>query len=492
MNPRDNSQQARQLGGAHQQHMQARPEGYDQAHLVKMPGLTQQPMKPTDKGKEIEVQNDLEDLNFHLEGPDGKDYSHLLGSGLRFEELGLPQDIVQALYRVNYKMPSNVQANVIPILMKEKHVNLVCQSQTGTGKTAAFVIGMLARVDVTQNCPQALCIAPTRELARQIISYTNDLAAENYSLETALAVPGPEFLRQKCNAHIIIGTPGTVVMAIQRKIIDPSNIKILVLDEADALLDQGDLSTQSLRLKRLVGPSAQVLMFSATFSDRVLEFSHDFCPNAAKLTLRKNELTLGNIKQIYMDCRDENQKYEVLVSLYHTMTIASSIIFVKRRNVADEIARRMKADGHVVHVLHSALDTTAERDNIIDQFRQGRIKVLITTNLLARGIDITTTSMVINYDLPRTVGNAPDYTTYLHRIGRTGRYGRAGVSISFVHDKDSWDELKDIQKYFGAPIHHVPADDIEVVEELIQKIIKSNQAYSQEAIHDLAKSRHAK
>jgi ATP-dependent RNA helicase DDX19/DBP5 len=226
-----------------------------------------------------------------------------------------PKDIIHALYRVNYKAPSHVQATVLPLLMQHTNINLVCQSQTGTGKTAAFVIAMLARVDVTQKCPQALCIAPTRELARQIISYTNDLAAENYSLETAIAVRGPEFLKQKCNAHIIIGTPGTVVSAIQRKVIDTANIKILVLDEADALLEQGDMGTQSLRLKRLVGSNAQVLMFSATFSDRILEFSQHFCPNAAKLTLRKNELTLGNIKQIYMDCKDESQKYQVLVAL---------------------------------------------------------------------------------------------------------------------------------------------------------------------------------
>lgn len=210
-----------------------------------------------------------------------------------------------------------------------------------------------------------------------------------------------------------------------------------------------------------VPSTAQIVLFSATFPDQVVQYANRFAPNANQITLKHEELTVDGIKQLYMDCENEEDKYRVLVELYHILTIGSSIIFVKKRETASEIQRRMEADGHKVAALHGAFDG-AERDKVIDDFRSGKAKVLITTNVLARGIDVATVSLVVNYDIPLDQNNKPDPQTYLHRIGRTGRFGRVGVSISFVHDKRSWGELNEISNYFGVEMTRVPTNDIDV------------------------------
>ena len=192
------------------------------------------------------------------------------------------------------------------------------------------------------------------------------------------------------------------------------------------------------------------------------------------MTLKTEELTVEGIKQLYMDCNSEQHKYEVLVRLYGLMTIGSSIIFVKRRDTAAEIERRMTAEGHKVVQLTGALEG-AERDNIIDKFRAGEAKVLITTNVLARGIDVSSVSMVINYDIPDKDGHA-DPETYLHRIGRTGRFGRVGVAISFIYDKASWEQLSTIVDYFGVKPTKVPAEDWDEVEDTVKKVLRSSRA----------------
>jgi len=219
----------------------------------------------------------------------------------------------------------------------------------------------------------------------------------------------------------------------------------------------------------------QILLFSATFPDKVYHFAQKFAPNANEITLKHEELTVEGIKQVYMDCDSEEHKYDVLVRLYGVMTIGSSIIFVERRTTADKIEQRMKADGHKVVTLHGAYEGR-QRDEVIDAFRSGQAKVLITTNVLARGIDVQSVSVVINYDIPRTMKGEPDPQTYLHRIGRTGRFGRVGVSISFVHNKETWQQLAQIQDYFKCEIERIATDDWDAVEATIKKIIKSSRA----------------
>jgi ATP-dependent RNA helicase DDX19/DBP5 len=337
---------------------------------------------------------------------------------------------------------------------------MIGQSQSGTGKTAAFVLTMLTRVDPGTPTVQALCLAPSRELARQILGVVDSMG-QFTRVTTQFAVPNAVPRGQRIQAHIVVGTPGTVLDMIRRKQLPIEHLKVFVLDEADNMLDQQGLGEQCIRVKSTVPRTTQIVLFSATFPDQVVQYAAKFAPNANQITLKQEELTVEGIRQLYMDCDSEQDKYRILVELYHILTIGSSVIFVKRRESANEIQRRMEADGHKVVALSGALEAT-DRDRVMEEFSVGKAKVLITTNVLARGIDVATVSLVVNYDIPLDGMGRPDPQTYLHRIGRTGRFGRVGVSISFVHDKKSWNELSAIQQYFGVTMTRVPTDDIDV------------------------------
>lgn len=218
--------------------------------------------------------------------------------------------------------------------------------------------------------------------------------------------------------------------------------------------------------------TAQIILFSATFPTEVEGFAKRFAPSANELRLKTEELSVEGIKQLYMDCDSEEHKYDVLLELYGLLTIGQSIIFCKRRDTADKIAQKMQAEGHSVASLHGAL-TPEERDRVIDSFREGKSKILLTTNVIARGIDISQVNMVVNYDMPLDSKGRPDPETYLHRIGRTGRFGRVGVSINFTHDRRSWEEMNAIQQYFGKPMIKVPTDDLEELERVVKDALKN-------------------
>ena len=361
---------------------------------------------------------------------------------------------------MNFKKPSKIQERALPLLLSNPPANMIGQSQSGTGKTAAFVLTMLSRVDVNQQTVQALCLAPSRELARQIMAVVETMG-QFTNISCQFAIPSALPRGQSIGAHIVVGTPGTVLDMIRRRLLPVQDLRVFVLDEADTMLDKQGLSEQCIRVKRTIPHPTQIVLFSATFPAIVVQYANLFAPNANVITLRQEELTVDGIKQLYMDCASEEDKYRILVELYHILTVGSSVIFVKRRDSAAEIQRRMEADGHKVAALHGALDAE-HRDRIMDDFASGRAKVLITTNVLARGIDVATVSMVVNYDIPLDSDGHPDPQTYLHRIGRTGRFGRVGVSISFVHDERSLDQLRQIEDYFGVAITQVPTHDIDV------------------------------
>ncbi|KAI9754950.1 MAG: RNA binding protein snu13 [Chaenotheca gracillima] len=396
-----------------------------------------------------------------------------------FEELGgLTPEILKGVYHLNFKKPSKIQERALPLLLHDPPQNMIGQSQSGTGKTAAFVLTMLSRLDHTKTTtPQALCLAPSRELARQIMGVIQAMGSFVSTLTTQFAIPQMLERGQKVASQVVVGTPGTVLDLIKRRTFDVSQIKVFVLDEADNMLDQQGLGEQCIRVKSTIAKTAQILLFSATFPDQVVRYADKFAPNANQITLKHEELTVEGIKQLYLDCSGEQDKYDVLVKLYGLMTIGSSIIFVKRRDTATQITERMMKEGHKVATLHSAFEGK-ERDAVIDAFRSGQAKVLITTNVLARGIDVQTVSMVINYDVPEDVHGNADPQTYLHRIGRTGRFGRVGVSITFVHDKRSWRQLAEIQKYFNVEIVRVETTDWDAVEQTVKKVIKSSRAGS--------------
>lgn len=214
----------------------------------------------------------------------------------------------------------------------------------------------------------------------------------------------------------------------------------------------------------------QVVLFSATFPDHVRKFATRFAPDANEISLKREDLSVDAIKQFYMDCDSEEHKYETLCNIYDLLTVSQSIIFCKRRDSADEIARRMKAQGHSVVSLHGKM-TPEERDQVMDDFRRGNFKVLITTNVLARGIDISQVSLVINYDLPLDQRGQVDFEAYLHRIGRTGRFGRTGVSIILIDNRKAWLQMQEIERHFAREIMLVPTDDWEAVERQFKEIV---------------------
>jgi ATP-dependent RNA helicase DDX19/DBP5 len=384
-------------------------------------------------------------------------------------------ELLKALAVNNFRKPSKIQERALPLIMKNPPQNFIGQSQSGTGKTAAFTLNMLTRIDLSNPNPQCLVLAPTRELARQIASVTKMLGMfmEEQGLVIGEAIPNHATRGQKITGQIVVGTPGTTMDVIKRRLLDTKQIKVLTLDEADNMLDLAGMGDQCKRVKQGLPRTTQVVLFSATFPDDVLEFANSFAPNANSITLEVEKLTVKGIKQMYLDCSSDEEKYATLLKFYSLMTIASSIIFVKRRDTATEIERRMTADGHKVAALSGALEG-ADRDTIFNRFRTGEAKVLITTNVLARGIDVQTVTMVINYDIPADQRGGPDYETYLHRIGRTGRFGRTGAALSFVHDRKSWSQLMDICKHFGVEPTKLDTEDWDNVERLLKNIMKNS------------------
>ncbi|KAG8905943.1 RNA helicase required for poly(A+) mRNA export [Tulasnella sp. 403] len=388
-----------------------------------------------------------------------------------FEDLGLHDNLLKGLYQMGFQKPSKIQERALPLLLQDPPRNMIGQSQSGTGKTAAFVLTMLSRVDFSKNTTQAICLAPSRELARQIMTVVTTMGAFT-PVTTAFAIRESVERGAKVDAQIVVGTPGTLTDLLRKRAIDSKDIKIFVVDEADNMLDQQGLGDQTLRVKNMVPRNCQIVLFSATFAENVRNFATKFAPGANEIRLKQEELSVEGIKQFYMDCENEEHKFEVLVQLYSLLTIGQSIIFCKRRETADTIARRMTEEGHQVVSLHGAKDAT-ERDTIIDSFRDGKYKVLITTNVIARGIDILQVNMVVNYDLPMTMDNKPDPETYLHRIGRTGRFGRRGISINFVHNRRTYDEMKAIETALQREIVRVSTADFDKMEKDLKGYLKS-------------------
>jgi ATP-dependent RNA helicase DDX19/DBP5 len=384
------------------------------------------------------------------------------------------ESILKGIYAMNFRKPSKIQERALPLLMKNPPINMIGQSQSGTGKTAAFTINILSRLDLSTTTPQALVLAPSRELARQIEGVIKLMGQFMEHLMVTIAVPDPSKRGQKYEGQVIVGTPGTVMDLLRRRYLDPRQLKVLVLDEADNMLQEQGLGDQCKRVRTSLPREIQTVLFSATFPDHVLRFADQFAPNANKLTLKHEELTVEGIKQFFFDCDNDEDKYNTLVRFYGLLTINSSIIFCKRKDTALEIERRMLADGHQVAHLSSSLEGK-DRDVVLDKFRLGQARVLITTNVLARGIDVESVTMVVNYDIPDLRNGSADFETYLHRIGRTGRFGRVGVAVSFISDQASWQRLDQIRQHFGTQIDPL-GKDWDEIEEVIKRVIKSARA----------------
>ncbi|XP_040838322.1 ATP-dependent RNA helicase DDX19A isoform X3 [Ochotona curzoniae] len=345
--------------------------------------------------------------------------------------------------------------------------NLIAQSQSGTGKTAAFVLAMLSRVEPGDRHPQCLCLSPTYELALQTGKVIEQMGKFYPELKLAYAVRGNKLERgQKISEQIVIGTPGTVLdWCSKLKFIDPKKIKVFVLDEADVMIATQGHQDQSIRIQRMLPRNCQMLLFSATFEDSVWKFAQKVVPDPNVIKLKREEETLDTIKQYYVLCSNRDEKFQALCNLYGAITIAQAMIFCHTRKTASWLAAELSKEGHQVALLSGEM-VVEQRAAVIERFREGKEKVLVTTNVCARGIDVEQVSVVINFDLPVDKDGNPDNETYLHRIGRTGRFGKRGLAVNMVDSKHSMNILNRIQEHFNKKIERLDTDDLDEIEKI--------------------------
>jgi len=378
--------------------------------------------------------------------------SHLT-SAKTFQELNLPKFLLDAIFAMGFDRPSAIQEEALPRILSDPPRNLIGQAQSGSGKTAAFTLGMLYRIKIDDPpTTQALCVTPTRELAIQIFqNAVRPMAANMVGLKIQLAIAGTTIERgQPLNAHLVIGTPGKVVDWLKRRIINSKTIKVFVLDEADNMVAENGFRANSLVIKKAMPRDCQTLLFSATFPDDVVKFADKIVYKPDKILIESEEsLVLDVIKQIWIDTRAyQGGKLEFLSDIYSLLTIGQSIVFVGTKKNADMVHRTLTNGGYTCSVLHANLQPE-ERDATMQAFRNGESNVLITTNVLARGVDIDNVCMVVNYDIPVDKDGNPDYETYLHRIGRTGRFGKKGTAINLIDDTRSIEVLAAIESHFA-------------------------------------------
>lgn len=381
--------------------------------------------------------------------------SHL-SSAKTFQELNLPKHLLDAVFSMGFDRPSAIQEEALPRILAEPPRNLIGQAQSGSGKTAAFTIGMLYRV-VADNpaTVQAVCVTPTRELAIQIFEKcVEPMAANMKGLKVQLGIAGVRIERGDIvNAHIVIGTPGKIVDLLKRRQIRTKNIKVFVLDEADNMVDEGGHRANSLLIKKHMPKNCQSLFFSATFPDDVVKFAAKMVHDPDKILIEDGPefLVLDIIKQIWVDTREfPGGKLAFLSEIYSMLTIGQSIVFVRTKYEADNVKNTLTDSGFACSVLHGGV-MPEDRDATMRAFRNGESTVLITTNVLARGVDVDNVCLVINYDIPTDERGGPDFETYLHRIGRTGRFGRKGTAINLIAHKRDLETLAKIENHFAKP-----------------------------------------
>ncbi|XP_008116443.1 ATP-dependent RNA helicase DDX25 [Anolis carolinensis] len=381
-----------------------------------------------------------------------------------FEELHLKPELLNGVYAMGFNRPSKIQETALPMILADPPENLIAQSQSGTGKTAAFVLAMLSRVNPKERFPQCLCVAPTYELALQIGRVVEKMGQFCDNIKVTYAVRGNRLVRGSVvEEQIVIGTPGSLLdWCFKLKFMDVRKIKVFVLDEADVLMSKQNFSDQSVRIQRALSEDCQMLLFSATFEEPVLQFAKRIVPDPNIIKLRREELTLDNIRQYYFQCENIEDKYRALCNIYGSITIGQAMIFCQTRKNASWLYWSLTKDGHQVSLLSGEL-SVENRANVIQNFRDGKDKVLISTNVCARGIDVKQVTIVVNFSLPTRGLHHADFETYLHRIGRTGRFGKKGIAFNMV-EKQNLPLLFSIQEHFKIVIKRLDPEDIEALE----------------------------
>ncbi|OMO96221.1 hypothetical protein COLO4_15426 [Corchorus olitorius] len=392
-----------------------------------------------------------------------------------FDSMGLQENLLKGIYAYGLKKPSAIQQKgIVPFC---KGLDVIQQSQSGTGKTVTFCCGILQQIDysLVQCEPQALILAPTRELAQQIAIVMRGLG-HYLGVKVHTRIGGTSVRRiLQSGVHVVVGTPGRVLDMLQRQYLCSDYIKMFVLDDADELLSRG-FKDQIYNIFQLLPYKIQNGIFSATMPPEALEITKKFMNKPVRILVKRDELTLEGIKQFYVteDKKEEDWKLETLFHLLYDTNLGiitnqsetRVMIFVNTRNNVEWLTEKMRYRDHTVSAIHGGMEQRI-RDLTLRQFRSGSCRVLITTDLLARGIDVQQVSHVINYDLPGQPEN------YLHRIGRSGRFGKKGVAINFV-TKDDERLLLDIQKFYNVVMEELPSSNLGLIKSQAEELPISN------------------
>jgi translation initiation factor 4A len=348
-----------------------------------------------------------------------------------WDDFNLKEDLLRGIYAYGFENPSDIQKKaIIPIIQKK---DVIAQAQSGSGKTGAFTISALQLIDTTKNVTQCLIIAPTHELAKQTSVVIKNIGSMMPGLTIKTLIGGTSVQEDAAviritHPHVIIGTCGRIYDMIRRNYLKMDTIDLFILDEADEMLSKG-FKEQIYNIFQGFHNDIQVVLFSATLPQEIIRLSGKFMRNPVSITMKAEDLSLECIHQSYVLMKDDNSKFEMLKNLFSTISVSQCIIYCNSIKRVTDLSHAMNDDGFSVCAIHSSMDK-GEREAAFINFRNGGCRVLISSDITARGIDIQQVNTVINFDIPKC------YNTYLHRIGRSGRWGRKGNAINFVTKRD--------------------------------------------------------
>ena len=367
-----------------------------------------------------------------------------------FDAMGLREDLLRGIYSYGFERPSAIQQRAIKPIVQGRDV--IAQSQSGTGKTAVFSISILQCLNTSLNEVQAIAISPTRELAEQtqkVMSALGDyMKAQCHCCIGGKSV-GEDKRRLERGVQVVSGTPGRIYDMIRQKCLLTRSVKMLVIDEADEMFNKG-FKEQIYDIYRYLPPSTQVILISATLPQTVLEMTSKFMNDPVKVLVKRDELTLEGIKQFFIAIEKEEWKFETLCDIYDNLTITQAVIFCNTRKKVDWLASKMRENNFTISAMHGEMQQK-DRDSIMEEFRSGASRVLVTTDVWGRGIDVQQVSLVINYDVPTSK------EFYIHRIGRSGRFGRKGVAINFVKSEEE-KIIREIEQFYSTQIDEMPVN----------------------------------
>ena len=371
-----------------------------------------------------------------------------------FEELNLSEELLRGIYSYGFEKPSPIQKLAIRPIIDRR--DILAQAQSGTGKTATFAIGSLSIVNPNENFTQVLVLSPTKELSIQSANVYKSLGDQMKNLRVQTLYGGQNMedygnneFSKRVHPHIICGCTGRVLDMMQRNKITSRKIKLVILDEADEMLSSG-FKEQVYQIFQHFNNNVQVALFSATIPEVIKPIVDKIVRNPVIISVKLEQLSLEGISQYYVAIDDDRQKYLALKDIYSNLSVSSCIIYANSVKRVSDLYDAMIEDGFPVCCIHSNMDRTA-RENSFKDFRQGKFRVLISSNVTSRGIDIQQVGTVINFDIPKCVHN------YLHRIGRSGRWGRKGVGINLITRRDFF-KLREIERHYDIKVKELPSD----------------------------------